>query len=92
MEVTGTKDGRSVSRRSKKSNGGGRRGKPAVLTETERLIAVLKENKIEHYKSEALEIKFSMMAFLPNLPENPSSEVSNKEDTDELLYYSAQRG
>jgi hypothetical protein len=87
MEVNGSKNGRSVSGRSKKGHGGAGRGKPSLLAETRQLIEILKESKIEHYKSESLEIKFSMLAFLPKEPEAPKSVQTT--DEDELLFYSA---
>lgn len=52
------------------------------------LVRFLKEQKIEHYKTDKIELKFSPLAHLPEIKTNPSS---NTEVTDEqeLLFYSA---
>lgn len=50
------------------------------------LIKYLKANKVEHYKTDDLDIKFSPLAHLPESKEVPMSKV---EDENELLYYSA---
>ena len=88
MEDTRPKDGRPVHKRRKASTGRTGGVKSSVLSETEQLIAILKGNKVEHYKSESVEIKFSMLAFLPDAPQTPKSGLLT-EDTDELLFYSA---
>ena len=86
MEESGSENGRRVSRGSKKAQGNGGRGATNVLVEEKELIRFLKEQKIEHYKTDKYDIKFSPLAHLPELPKAPTS---NTVDEDELLYYSA---
>lgn len=88
MEDNGSKNGRTVSKRSGRRNSGRGRAKPSVLADTVKLLEFLKENKIESFKNENIEVKFSQLAFLPKEVFEPKSEVQ-PEDTDELLFYSA---
>ncbi len=87
MEDSGSKNDRSVRGRGKSDAKRGRGAKSSVLSDTDRLIALLKANKVEHYKSGEVEIKFSMLAFLPDAPEKTIPKAINEDD--ELLYYSA---
>lgn len=47
---------------------------------------MLKENKIEHFKTDLYDIKFSPLAHLPNV-ETVSSSIP--EDQNDLLFYSS---
>lgn len=49
-------------------------------------MEMLKTNKVEHFKSEKYEIKFSQFAFAP---EFVAPQPVKEEDINELLYYSA---
>lgn len=85
MEESGAKNGRRVSRRGKKGAGRAGGGNAALL-EIKELVSLLKSQKIEHFKTEKYDIKFSPLAHLPEQEKAPSSRI---EDENELLYYSA---
>ena len=56
----------------------------------EKLIFTLKEKKVEYYKTSEVEIRFSPLAFIPTATESAPTAPQIDEDSDDLLYYSAQ--
>lgn len=83
MEVTGPKNGRTVSKRKPASDRGAGGLKPSVL----KLIKELKEHKVQSFKGDGVEVLFSPYAFLPEAEKDPMSR--KEEDNEELLFYSA---
>lgn len=80
MGISGSKNGKPVQKRIKGASKRGERDGVSVL------IANLKENKIEFYKDGDFEIKFSPLAFIPDIV-NPTQK---NDDDNELLFYSVQ--
>jgi hypothetical protein len=82
MDEQRSKNVKAVRRRSKK--GPGREGgASAFVLEVKELVTFLKKEKVEHFKSEHIELKFSLMAHLPEIKKNPEPRE------EDLLYYSA---
>jgi hypothetical protein len=80
MGIRGAKNGKPVQKRIKGASKRGERDGISVL------IANLKANKIEFYKDGDFEIKFSPLAFIPDIV-NPTQK---NDDENELLFYSVQ--
>ena len=80
MGISGAKNGKPVQKRIKRASKRGERDGISVL------IANLKANKIEFYKDGDFEIKFSPLAFIPDIV-NPTQK---NDDDNELLFYSVQ--
>lgn len=79
METTARKNGRRVQKGSKRTVKSGERDGLSLLAE-------LKANKIEYYKDGDFEVKFSPLAFIPDIVTPPE----NVENIDDLVYYSSQ--
>jgi hypothetical protein len=79
METPTRKNGRRIQKGSKGNAKSGKRDSISLLAE-------LKANKIEYYKDGDFEVKFSPLAFLPDIVTPPEKT----ENIDELMYYSTQ--